>query len=95
MHLLLSTDDKADSFSDSLLVSYCNFSSLFLSTFVMIIFYIFSGRFFLKREELSEVRVAPTTTKYVAGTDASYMHLSDVSYSVPETSQGGLISKYL
>ena len=41
----------------------------------MINFYIFSGRFFLKREELSDVGVAPTTTKYVVGTYASHMRL--------------------
>ena len=43
---------------------YCNFSSLILSTIiVMISFYILSKRFFLKRKRLSDARVASITKK--------------------------------
>ena len=42
-------DDNADIFAASLLISYCNFSSLIISSIVMISFYILSKRFFLKR----------------------------------------------
>ena len=38
-------------------MSYCNFSSLILSSTVMISFYILSKRFPLKRKELSDARV--------------------------------------
>ena len=55
--------DNADIFAASLLISYCSFSSLILSSIVMINFYILSKRFFLKHEELSDARVVSITTK--------------------------------
>ena len=45
----------------SLLISYCSFSTLILSSIVIISFYILSKRFFLKREELTDVRVVSIT----------------------------------
>ena len=49
---------NADVFGASLLIFYFTFSSLILSSIVMIIkFYILSKRFFLKREKLSDARV--------------------------------------
>ena len=56
-------DDNADIFVASLLISYCNFSSLILSWIVMISFYILSKRFVLKPKELSDARVALITKK--------------------------------
>ena len=44
-----------------ILMSYYSFSSLILSSIAMISFYILSNRFFLKREGLSDVRVASVT----------------------------------
>ena len=48
-------------FADSLLISYCSFSSLPLSSIVMISFYILSKILFLKREGLSDARVTSIT----------------------------------
>ena len=56
-------DDNADIFAASLLMSYCSFPSLVLSSVVMISFYILSKRFFLKRKVLSNARVASITKK--------------------------------
>ena len=56
-------DDNADVFATSLLISCCNFSSLILSSNVLISFYILSKRLFLKREELSDEKVASITKK--------------------------------
>ena len=42
----------------SLLISYCSFPSLILSSIVMINFFILSKRFFLKRKGSSDARVA-------------------------------------
>ena len=50
------SDDNSYIFGASLLISYCNFSSLILSI-AMISFYILSKRFFLKRKRLSDARV--------------------------------------
>ena len=44
-----------------ILMSYYSFSSLILLSIAMISFYILSNRFFLKREGLSDVRVASIT----------------------------------
>ena len=49
-------DDNAD-FVASLLILYCTFSSLILSSIFMISFYTLSKIFFFKREELSDARV--------------------------------------
>ena len=64
-YLYLSTlpDDNADIFAASLLISYCSFSSLILSSIVIISFYILSERFFLKRKGLSDAKVASITKK--------------------------------
>ena len=62
-YLLILLDDNADIFAASLLISYYSFSSLILSSIVMIRFYILSKRFFPKREELSDARVVPITKK--------------------------------
>ena len=56
-------DDNADFLLTSLLTIYCNFSSLILSSNVIISFYFLSKRFFLKREGLSVARVASITKK--------------------------------
>ena len=55
--------DNADIFAASLLISYCSFSPLILSSIVMIGFYILSKRFFMKREGLSDARVGSITKK--------------------------------
>ena len=49
-------DDNAD-FAASLLILYCTFPSLILSSIFMISFYTLSKIFFFKREELSDARV--------------------------------------
>ena len=49
-------NDNAD-FAASLLILYCTFSSLILSSIFMISFYTLSKIFFFKREELSDARV--------------------------------------
>ena len=60
-YLLNLPDDNADIFAASLLISYCSFSSLILSSMVMIRFYILSKGCFLKREELFDGRVVSIT----------------------------------
>ena len=57
-YLSIFPDDNADIFAASLLISYCSFSSLILSSVMMISFYILSKKFFPKREGLSDARVA-------------------------------------
>ena len=42
-------------------MSYCNFSSLILSSVVIISFYVVSTRLFLKRKGLSDAKVASIT----------------------------------
>ena len=54
-------NDNADYFATSLLILYCSFSTLLLSSLVMISFCILSTRFFLKG--LSDARVASVTKK--------------------------------
>ena len=56
-------DDNADIFAASLLISYCNFSSVISSSIVMISFYILSKRLFLKPKGLSDARVASINKK--------------------------------
>ena len=56
-------DNNADIFAASLLISYCSFSSLILSSIVMIIFHILSERVFLKPKGFSNARVASITEK--------------------------------
>ena len=56
-------EDNADTFTASLLILYCSFSSLILASIVMINFYFLSKRFFLKRIELSDARVVSMTKK--------------------------------
>ena len=60
-YLSIFPDDNADIFAASLLISYCSFSSLILSSVVMINFYVVSKRFFLKLDELSNERVVSIT----------------------------------
>ena len=62
-YLSIFPDDNADIFAASQLISYCSFSSLSLSSTVMISFNILSKRFFLKCEELFDERVAQITKK--------------------------------
>ena len=57
-----------------LLISYCNFSSLMLSSIAMISFYILSTTFFLKCKELSAVRVMPITKKRLCSTHFIKIH---------------------
>ena len=61
-------DDRADIFATSLLISYCTFSSLILSSIVMINFYIVSKRFFLRCKEFYDGRVVSITKKEYAST---------------------------
>ena len=56
-------DDNSDIFAASLLLSYYSFPFLTLSSIFLISFYICSKRFFLKREELSDARVASINNK--------------------------------
>ena len=56
-------DNKADIFAASLLISYCNYLSLILSSIVMVSFYFLSKRFFMKYKGLSDARVASITKK--------------------------------
>ena len=62
-YLSILPDDNADIVAFFLLVSYCTFSSLILSSVSMISFYILSERFFLKRKGLSDARVVSITKK--------------------------------
>ena len=55
-YLSILPDDNPDIFAASLLISYYRFSSLIVSSFVMISFYILSKRFFLKRKRLSDAK---------------------------------------
>ena len=57
--------DDAYIFAASLLIWYCSFSSLNLSTTVMISFYILSKRFFLKYEGLSDARTVSVLKKNI------------------------------
>ena len=50
--------DNADICTASLLISHNSFSSLILPPIVLIRFYILSKKFFMKREGLSDARVA-------------------------------------
>ena len=61
-YLSILPDDNVD-FPGPLLTFYCSFSSLILSSIVVISFYILYKSFFLKREELSDVRVVSITKK--------------------------------
>ena len=61
-YLSILPDDNANIFVASQLISHCSFSSLILSSIVVINFYI-SNRFFLKREELSDGGVVSITKK--------------------------------
>ena len=56
-------DDNIGIFAASQLILYCSFSSLILSSVIMISFYILSKRLFLKRAELSEARVVSIKKK--------------------------------
>ena len=60
-YLWILLDYNADHFATSLLISYCSFSCLVLSSIVMIKVYILSWRLSLKREELSDARVVSIT----------------------------------
>ena len=60
-YLSILPNDKAYIFAASLLISYCSSSSPILSSIVMINFYIFPKRLFLKRIGLSDARVASAT----------------------------------
>ena len=62
-YLSILSDDNADYFGASLLISYCSISSLILSSLFMNSIYIVSKRFFLKHEELSDARVVSVTKK--------------------------------
>ena len=61
-YLSLFADDNADTFAASSLIFYCNFSSLILTSIVVISFYVLSKIFFPKRKGLSDARV-PSITK--------------------------------
>ena len=63
LYLSIFSDDDVDVLTASMLISNCSFSSLILSSIVMISFYIFSKRFFLTGEGLSNAKVASITKK--------------------------------
>ena len=60
-YLSILPDDGADILVASLLILYCTFSFLILSSIIKISFYILSKKFFLKREKLSDTRVVSIT----------------------------------
>ena len=62
-YLSIFPDDGTDIFAAFLLISCCNFSSLILSSVVMISSYVISEVFFLKCERLTDARVASVTKK--------------------------------
>ena len=62
-YLSIFTDDNAGVFATYLLISYCNFSYVILSSIVMISLYSLSEKFFLKHKGLSDVTVASVTKK--------------------------------
>ena len=62
-YLSILPDDKTDIFAASLLISYCSFSSIILSSIYIINFYIVSKIFFLKHKKLSDGRVVSKTKK--------------------------------
>ena len=62
-HLSFLPADNAYIFAASLVILYCTFSSIILSSIAMISFYIVSKRFFLKHEGLSDERVVSVTKK--------------------------------
>ena len=64
-YLSILPENNADIFAVSLLISHYSFSSLTLSSLVMINFHILSKRFMLKRKELSDARVLSITKKRV------------------------------
>ena len=64
-YLSVLLDDYVYIFYASLLMLYCNFSCLILSSVVIINFYIISKRFFLRREELSDKRLVSITKKRI------------------------------
>ena len=56
-------DDNADIFAASLVILYCSFPSLNVSSIVMITLYILSKRLQVKRKRLSDARVFLLTKK--------------------------------
>ena len=56
-YLSVFSDDNGDIFAVSLLILYCSFSFVVLSSIVMTSFYILSERFSLKRKRLSDATV--------------------------------------
>ena len=62
-YLSIFSDDNADIFAVFLWIQYCNFSSLTLSSIVMINFYILSKRLYLRRKRLSDARVSSINKK--------------------------------
>ena len=65
LYLSILPDDNTDTFPAFLSISHCSFSSLILSSIVVISFYIRSKRFYLKHEELSDTRIVSITKKNV------------------------------
>ena len=59
--LLISPDYNADIFTASMLISYCSFSSLILSSVVTISFHVPCKKLFLKCKELSDAKVVSFT----------------------------------
>ena len=60
-YLPILPDENAYIFAASLLILYCSFSSLILSSIALISFYILSKRLFLQLKGLSIARVVSTT----------------------------------
>ena len=62
-YLSVFPNDNADIYAVSLLISYCSFSFLILSSIIMINVYTVSTIFLLKHEDLSDERVVSITKK--------------------------------
>ena len=60
-YLSIFPGDNADTFAASLLISDCNFSSLIISSVIIISFYVLSERFFLNKKGLSNPRITSIT----------------------------------
>ena len=65
-------EDNTDIFAASLFISYWSFSSSILPLIVIINVYAFSERFFMKRKEVSDARVA-SITKQEYGSAADFL----------------------
>ena len=66
LYLSILRDDNDDIFAASLLILYCGFSSLILSSIITISFYILSKRFSLKLNRYCGARIVTITKKVLS-----------------------------